>query len=194
MNKTCTICKINKGVDFFYKRKSIKDGFRSECKECTDVKTKKYRTKNPQTVKDINDRQYKKYSEKIKKSAKNYRDCNRKKINLHVCTRLKNDPMFRAIWNVRNRTRVFLKNKNKYSKKLGCSFDKLVKHLESQFTTKMTWRNYGLWQIDHKHSLALAYKEGPESFARACNYTNLQPLWIKDHIKKTAIDMKKIFI
>ena len=190
MGKVCTICEIEKSLEDFYKRKAKKDGLRSECKKCTNEKTVSYRESNPEAVQKINHKQYVKHSEKIKKSSKKYRENNKGSSSRYVCDRLQRDPMFRAIWNIRNRTRAFLKNRNNYSKRLGCSYTTLIKHLESQFKQDMTWENYGEWQIDHKIALSVAYKSGEELFKSACHYTNLQPLWIEDHIVKTNRDME----
>lgn len=69
-------------------------------------------------------------------------------------------------------------------------------HLESQFHSGMSWESYGhgpgKWQIDHIKSLALAYIEGPESFAAACRFENLRPIWWEEHIIKTNNDIRLI--
>ena len=43
MNKQCTKCKITKHIDFFYKSKNKKDGVQSNCKECANKATNKWR-------------------------------------------------------------------------------------------------------------------------------------------------------
>jgi hypothetical protein len=49
MNKICTECGDEKDVSFFYKRSDTKDGYRNNCKECQNKKTKpgtkKYQSK-----------------------------------------------------------------------------------------------------------------------------------------------------
>ena len=32
---------------------------------------------------------------------------------------------------------------------VGCTYQELLDHLESQFEEGMTWKNHGEWQIDH---------------------------------------------
>lgn len=48
----------------------------------------------------------------------------------------------------------------------------------------MSWENHGLfgWHIDHKIPLSSAKDE--EELKKLCHYTNLQPLWAIDNIKK----------
>jgi hypothetical protein len=69
---------------------------------------------------------------------------------------------------------------------LGCSFEKLKRHLESQFQPGMTWKNYGLhgWHIDHIKPLVLFDLTNRKQFLEACNYKNLQPLWAKENLSK----------
>ena len=62
----------------------------------------------------------------------------------------------------------------------------LVDHLTKQFEPGMTWDNYGEWHIDHIKACTKFDLTKPEE-QRACfNYTNLQPLWAVDNIKKGA--------
>ena len=98
--------------------------------------------------------------------------------------RLRSDPAFRACRNVRNRLNSFLKGKGRVSKHLGCTLKEFKAHIEAQFQLGMSWDNYPEWHIDHKHPLSVAYEEGSEAFAKASHYTNLQPLWATDNLKK----------
>ena len=71
---------------------------------------------------------------------------------------------------------------------LGCSIEELKRHLESQFAEGMNWDNYGLkgWHIDHIKPLDAFELEDPEELKKACHFSNLQPLWAKDNLKKGA--------
>ncbi len=68
----------------------------------------------------------------------------------------------------------------------GCSTKELKVHLESQFQEGMTWDNWSLkgWHIDHIKSLASFDLINKEELLKACNYTNLQPLWAFDNLSK----------
>jgi len=69
---------------------------------------------------------------------------------------------------------------------LGISIDGLKAHLESLFQPGMTWENHGRdgWHIDHIVPLIAFDLTDLEQFAKACHYTNLQPLWAKDNLRK----------
>ena len=85
---------------------------------------------------------------------------------------------------------MFLKSSNFDSIKngtfniVGCTPIELKEHIEKQFTDKMSWENYSLkgWHIDHKIPLVLATNK--EEVYELCHYTNLQPMWAEDNLKK----------
>ena len=70
---------------------------------------------------------------------------------------------------------------------LGCSIKEFKVYLESKFQPGMTWDNWGVkgWHIDHIVPLTYFNLIDPEQLKRACHYSNLQPLWAKDNLKKT---------
>jgi hypothetical protein len=72
------------------------------------------------------------------------------------------------------------------NKLLGADFYTVKKHLEIKFTEGMDWNNMGRygWHIDHIKPLALASCK--EEVIELCHYTNLQPLWCKDNLKKNS--------
>ena len=60
-------------------------------------------------------------------------------------------------------------------------------HLEQQFRPGMTWENHGVygWHIDHIRPCASFDLTDPEQ-QRACfHYTNLQPLWAEENLRKS---------
>ena len=69
---------------------------------------------------------------------------------------------------------------------LGCSLNELKQHLEAQFESGMSWENHGEWHINHIIPLASADLTNPEELAQVCHYSNLQPLWADENIRKGA--------
>lgn len=71
---------------------------------------------------------------------------------------------------------------------IGCNPEELRAYIESQWSPGMTWDNHchSGWHIDHKRPLASFDLTDPEQQARAFHYTNLQPLWKSDNLKKGA--------
>ena len=67
---------------------------------------------------------------------------------------------------------------------IGCSIDELKSHLESQFLEGMTWTNWTTdgWHIDHIRPCA-SFEDPADP--RCWHYTNLQPLWAKDNLRKS---------
>jgi hypothetical protein len=58
-------------------------------------------------------------------------------------------------------------------------------HIEKQFKPGMNWLNHSLhgWHIDHIIPMASATTE--EEVIKLNHYTNLQPLWASENIKKS---------
>jgi len=145
---------------------------------------------------------YLKNKEKISKQGKQYRNTHKKEMieyqlkyrkehkkerNEHHRNRLKSDINYKIICNLRIRlwqgVTEFCKSVSTM-KLLGCSIDFLKKHLESQFKSGMSWSNYGKWHVDHIRPCASFDLSKPEEQRKCFHYTNLQPLWAKDNLKK----------
>lgn len=132
-----------------------------------------------------------KNKEKIKLIGKNYQINNRDKLRKYgsnyVCKRRKSDCLFKLKMNIRSRIMCMFK-KNKWTKNtksekiLGCTFEFAKKWIEKQFKKGMNWENHGEWHIDHK--IPLAYAKNEQELKELCHYTNLQPLWGLENLKK----------
>ena len=72
--------------------------------------------------------------------------------------------------------------KNKTFDFVGCEPKMLIKYIEEQFNNGLSWENYGEWHIDHIIPLSSAQTE--EELYKLCHFTNLQPMWALDNIKK----------
>jgi hypothetical protein len=143
---------------------------------------------------------HKKWSEKNRDHLNNYhKEWREKNINKHrenkrnyEKNRKSNDPLYKLISNFRTAIYQVLKENN--VKKNGHYFDilkytpqQLIEHLEKQFSDEMTWDNYGLWHVDHKHPISLYNIEeiGDDEFLKCWSLDNLQPMWGSENIKKS---------
>lgn len=91
--------------------------------------------------------------------------------------------------NIRNGVRQSIKGTKQYKHSidlLGCTIPEVRNHLERQFKPGMSWDNWGThgWHIDHIIPLDYFNFADPEQQKRAWHYTNLQPLWATDNLKK----------
>lgn len=174
--KTCYTCKINKPKPDFSKHNQKKDGLDPNCKACRRVKARKYYQKDKEKIKERRLKYYYNNSEKCKESSLNWQ---RKKV--------KTDKFFKLKRRLRNRLYYALKKKywkknTHFSEYIGCDKKTLIAHLENQFIDGMSWDNYGQWHIDHIIPLNSANTD--QELYKLCHYTNLQPLWGSDNIKK----------
>lgn len=72
-------------------------------------------------------------------------------------------------------------------KLLGCTIEELRGWLESNFKPGMTWENYGpVWHVDHKRPCAWFDLTDPLQQRVCFHWTNLQPLFARENIRKGA--------
>jgi hypothetical protein len=177
--KVCSKCKEEKKFCEYSKDKTRKDGLYLNCKECEKKRFKIYREKNVEKLR-------KKYREDKQKNPNYIKEWYQKNPNYnsqYEKKRRDSDPIFYLRKKMRNRLRDYFRTKTKKTVEyLGCSFVELKEHLEKQFSDGMTWENRNLWHIDHIIPLCSAKCE--DELYKLCHYTNLQPLWAKDNLKK----------
>jgi hypothetical protein len=65
---------------------------------------------------------------------------------------------------------------------IGLDRSEFKKYIESLFSDGMTWDNYGEWHIDHIKPLCTA--KTVDEVIKLTHYTNLQPMWWFDNLKK----------
>ena len=164
-------------------------------KEKIKKQNKQYYLNNKEKIIKYKKKYYLNNIKKMKKYYKLYSQKNRKKLNQYRANKAKNDPIFKLIQNQRRRIRQALKEMKKTKstlKLLGCSATELWNHLEKQFKPKMTRKNYGKWHVDHIRPCASFDLTNPKQQQICFHYTNLQPLWAIDNIKKGAkLDYEK---
>jgi hypothetical protein len=107
----------------------------------------------------------------------------------YKATRSKGDVNFKLRGILRGRLNKALRGSYKAGsavKDLGCSISELKTYIESQFQPGMTWESFGKagWHLDHIRPLASFDLTDPKQLKQACHYTNLQPLWAADNLRK----------
>jgi len=206
--KKCPRCQEVKDVSQFYKCNTY--GVKSYCIPC-ELQYKKEKRKNSDHNLKIRERRKndpefrermrahstasrkKTYCpEKARKYRIAYIEKNKERVTSYrkkYESKKKNDPVYKIARACKSRLHDILKYKRlkktrKTAQALGCDWETLKIHLESQFTEGMSWDNFGLngWHIDHIIPLSSAKTE--EDVYKLSHYTNLQPLWAIDNIRK----------
>lgn len=195
--KYCPSCKSAKIKEDFY-------GGQHYCIDCCNKKKKAWEEENPEYRSNYRKNNKEKQSathrdwflrNKEKKNKQNrewyYKNKERhiKNGTKNAKKRLDRDPSARLAKNIRERMRNTIFNGCKSASTLellGCSFDDCRKHIEALFQEGMSWENYGFdgWHIDHIRPCASFDLTDPKQQAECFHYTNLQPLWAIDNIKK----------
>ena len=189
MTKCCSICKLELPISSFYFKRT-ENVYVAKCKECTKTQQRQ-RNKDTKTAVSENKKRYWESNKATIKARRkthkvdpvNKRDTHREWER----KRLVSDPCYRLAKSLRRRARHAMVGKGGKTTEelLGCSFEAFKLHLESKFTTGMTWDNYGEWEIDHIFPLSKANLNDLDEVKRVCHFSNLQPLWKIDNIIKS---------
>lgn len=173
-NTMCTKCLTLKPNNVFHKHQLTRKSAQ-ECKTCapwTTSEQSKLRAKL-----------YRQRPDRRKAATESAKRNNRQ--------RRKTDIQFRLKCNLRGRLYSFVKGKTKIGsaiRDLGCTVEYLKLHLEKQFKLGMSWENYGKkegqWSIDHILPLSKFDLTDRQQFIKVCHFSNLQPLWHVDNIRK----------
>ncbi len=130
--------------------------------------------------------------EKVRAYSKKWKHANLEKSRIRDRYRRANDLNYRIKKQLRIRLYCALRGRVKRGsavQDLGCSVEDLRRHIESQFQPGMTWENWSLpgWHIDHIKPLASFDLSKRNQLLEACHYTNLQPLWAEDNLRKDCL-------
>jgi hypothetical protein len=152
---------------------------------------KEYVKNFPDKVFETNRKQNKKRyaSGKAQAYNKEFRRKNREKLREYERNYRKTDINRNISLKLRNRINAVLRY-NKKSKPtedlLGCSVSELAIHLESRFEEGMTWEKFlrGEIHLDHIVPCALFDLSLSDEQAECFHFSNLQPLWATDNLRK----------
>ena len=179
--KKCNKCNEIKTIDYFSIDKSRKDGLRYTCKICESRYNKFYYQNNTNYYINHNSHYYNNNKEYFfNVNNKSYKE------------RKQKDPIYKFIRSLRSNIGLTFKRSckglfpktSKSTEILGCSFEFFVEYIQSQFTEGMTLKNHGEWHLDHKIPISSAKNE--KDIIRLNHYTNFQPLWAKENLRKGA--------
>jgi len=157
--------------------------------------SKRYRDENKQAAKES-------FRKRVSKDPEKYREAAARKSRKHRAAfvqkngacystlRRKRDAQFAMVLALRSRVGVALsrqnaRKSNRTLKLVGCTTSELMAHLESKFAPGMSWENRSEWHIDHIVPLAAFDLSDPDQQSQAFHFTNLQPLWATENLRKS---------
>jgi hypothetical protein len=196
--KICKKCKLEKELTEFRKEIKGSKGVKSTCKFCDkaarDLKKPIKETplkKSQEEIIEARRNYYKSNKEKLNKYSREYRLKNKDKIkvtrNKYQKKRLSEDFVYSFKFKINSSIRKSFKKRDCIKSKrteeiLGCTITEFIEYISSKFTEGMTLENYGEWHFDHIIPISSAKIE--EDVIRLNHYTNLQPLWAEDNLRK----------
>jgi hypothetical protein len=203
--KVCSKCGEEKELDEFYKDRAKSDGLRGNCKQCVkkyfllnkekkSLYNRNYKSKNREAIAKYNKKYKIEKLNETKEYNKTYYKKNKQKINQYrvkyAKQRMEVDLCFKIRRKLSSRVSQAIKRQRGIKacstiELLGCSIEKCRQHLENLFTESMSWNNYGKWHIDHIIPCSSFDLTEPEQQKKCFHYTNLQPLWAEDNLKKS---------
>jgi hypothetical protein len=152
---------------------------------------RQYRAKFPDKVResDRKSREKRYLSGKTAASRREFVEKNKSKLREYERNYRKTDINRNIGIKLRNRINAVLRynRKSKSTEELlGCNVSEFAVHLQSRFQEGMTWKKFlaGEIHIDHIVPCALFNLSLPEEQAECFHFSNLQPLWATDNLRK----------
>ncbi len=157
-------------------------------------KSKNYNAKNSEKVRKVRKIYCSLNKERLnaasREYAKNHKEDANRRNSIRFKKLRKEDPKFRLRRLMTDGIYRSLKNKCGYSweKLVGYTFQDLIKHIERQFKPNMNWDNFGQWHVDHIIPQSVFNYDSFThiDFKKCWALKNLQPLWAKENLKKSA--------
>lgn len=195
--KTCAKCGETKPVVEFHKHQSCAGGLRPDCKSCRKREAAEYYIENKERIlkrnrewalsnPDLDAGRHLRWRENNIDKARETGRRHQKKRRATAKGKLESS----VNAGVRKGIRKGSKASRGTFDLLGYSVEELKRHLERQFSTGMSWENYGRggWEIDHIIPLSAHNYQTPDDldFKRAWALANLRPLWMPENRSKHA--------
>lgn len=209
----CRKCNKRKSLEKFREEPRKKNGKHSYCRQCeVEYLQKTYPERrtaqlayakkyaNRPGMRELLRKKSKTYYlnnlEKVRAYGRKYRKKyyyeNRERIikhhNDYAKKRRKTNPEFKILCNIRRRLCHLIRRKRSATSMelIGCDLKTFRSHIEKQFKGKMNWNNYGPkgWHLDHIKPFASFDLRNNSSLKKVCHYTNMQPLWWFENIRK----------
>jgi hypothetical protein len=92
------------------------------------------------------------------------------------------EPSFRMYRSALRRTGMALRGHASPAGAVGCDHPALRDHIAAQFRAGMCWERYRQWEVDHIKPLSSA--RTLSELIALCHYSNLQPLWRSENLRK----------
>lgn len=181
---------LNYQKEYYQKNKEIKKQYQKEYSKNNKEKIVEYHKNYYVERRHVIEEYKEKNREEIRRKAREYskQDHVKKRKNKLQREREKNDINYKIKRRLRSRLSGIVKNDYKSvstMELLGCDIQEFKKYLKQYFVEGMTWENYGDWHIDHIVPCS-AFDLTKVKEQKICfHFTNLQPLWAKDNLKKS---------
>lgn len=181
-------------------RKEYQKQYRENNKEKLALKQKEKYDKNKDEYKQMMKQNYIDNKESRKKLARDYYSEHKEEIKSKptYCREVWRekqkkrllDPHERILSRLRSRIYYALNGKCKSNKTevlIGCTVDFFLDYIKSKLVDPMTWEEIlsGQIHIDHIRPCSSFNLESEEQQKLCFHYTNLQPLWSEDNLKKS---------
>jgi hypothetical protein len=174
--KECGRCGEEKATEEFAMNNSLKSGKQSRCRACCSEAYHEDKSYSQSYYQKNKEKRIKYQSEYNKEYKKAYR----------------NRPHVRVYRSQARRMSKLIQNAGKKKalttvEYLGCTAKELMERLEKQWKPGMSWDNYEFtgWHIDHIRPCNSFDLTDVEQQKTCFHYTNLQPLWAEDNMRKS---------
>lgn len=199
--KECTKCHRHVALDNFtvHRRKGRKTVHYPQCRPCVAATQREKRKQGGKVIQSDSTRAYQRqyrqsHKDKMDISKRRWARSEKGKRYSREYYHCKVARTAEAVLANRMRARVRnalmsqgLQKHDKTMEYVGCTPLRLKQHIECQFSEGMQWGQPGsVWHVDHIIPLVSFDLSDPQECSKAFHYTNLQPLFAVDNLKKSS--------